>query len=150
MERIFCENIEQSTVENDLYRKVIYTGKYMQFVLMSVIDNIHLETHKDVDQFIKIEQGTGKAILNGIEYALEDGIGLIIPAGVEHKIINTGPNPLKLYSIYAPPEHPHGRIDVKNPDSLVGGNSLTEKLKRKYQKYKNKYILLKKKYKENI
>ena len=155
MAEIFHQNIEETTLENNLYRKVLYTGKYMQFVLMSVKDDIHLETHNKVDQFIRIEQGIGKAIIDNKEYNLKDGIGIIIPAGSAHKIINLGETPLKLYSIYAPPEHPSNRIDIVNPDKIEGKEDkeykedkevkiLVEKLYSKYMKYKNKYLQLKK------
>ncbi len=135
MSNIFYEDIEKNTLENDSYRKVVYTGK-MQFVYMSIkpLDDIHMETHDDHDQFFRFEGGIGKAIIDGKEYEIKDGIGLIVPAGVSHRIINTSEKEsLKLYSIYSPPEHPPGRLDVSNPD----------KMKQKYIKYKNKYLKLK-------
>ena len=137
MNNIFYEDVEANTKTNENYRKVVYTGK-MQFVYMSLkpLDDIHMEVHKDHDQFFRIESGNGKAIVNGSEYELKDGIGLIIPAGASHQIINTSNSePLKLYSIYAPAEHPPNRLDVSNPDKLAN----------KYLKYKNKYLNLKKK-----
>jgi mannose-6-phosphate isomerase-like protein (cupin superfamily) len=137
MNNIFYEDIEVNTKTNENYRKVVYTGK-MQFVYMSLkpLDDIHMEVHEDHDQFFRIESGIGKAIVNGSEYELKDGIGLIIPAGASHQIINTSNSePLKLYSIYAPAEHPPNRLDVSNPDKLAN----------KYLKYKNKYLNLKKK-----
>ncbi len=132
---VFYENIETNTIANTYYRKVVYTGK-MQFVYMSLkpLDTIHMEVHKDHDQFFRIEAGTGEAIVNGQTYKLNDGIGLIVPAGAKHKIINTSDTQdLKLYSIYTPPEHNPNRLDVDNPD----------RLKHKYLKYKNKYLKLK-------
>ncbi len=137
MNNIFYEDVEANTKSNENYRKVVYTGK-MQFVYMSLkpLDDIHMEVHEDHDQFFRIESGNGKAIVNGSEYELKDGIGLIIPAGASHQIINTSNSePLKLYSIYAPAEHPPNRLDVSNPDKLAN----------KYLKYKNKYLRLKKK-----
>lgn len=144
---IFYENVEEETKKNDLYRKVVYTGK-QQFVYMSIEpnDGIHLETHPDHDQFIRIEEGEGVAIINGEEYKLFDGIGIIIPAGYEHEIKNTSSEKkLKLYSIYSPPEHDKGKIDETNPDknNIVKTN---ENLQKKYLKYKKKYFLLKEKF----
>ena len=137
MDNIFYEDIEKNTLENDNYRKVVYTGK-MQFVYMSLkpLDDIHMEVHEDHDQFFRIEAGTGEAIVNGKSYKLNDGIGLIVPAGAKHQIKNISENEdLKLYSIYTPPEHKPNRLDVSNPDKLAN----------KYLKYKNKYLRLKKK-----
>jgi mannose-6-phosphate isomerase-like protein (cupin superfamily) len=133
---IFYENIEKNTITNNNYRKVVYTGK-MQFVYMSLkpLDDIHMEIHKEHDQFFRIEAGKGEAIINGQKYDLEDGIGFIISAGTPHQIINTSiDKDLKLYSIYCPPEHPPNRLDVNNPE---------KNLESKYTKYKNKYLKLK-------
>ncbi len=137
MNDIFYEDIEKNTINNENYRKVVYTGK-MQFVYMSLkpLDDIHIETHDEHDQFFRIEAGIGKAIVNNKEYELKDGVGLIVPAGASHRIINTSENQsLKLYSIYSPPEHPPNRLDINNPDKLLN----------KYIKYKNKYLKLKNK-----
>ncbi len=139
---VFYQNVEEMTLGNNLYRNVVYTGKEQQFVYMSIKpqDDIHKEIHPDHDQFIRIEKGQGIAIINGYNYDLYDGIGLIIPAGAQHQIINTSRNEdLKLYSIYSPPEHPNGRIDINNPDKKE-----VEQLKRKYLKYKKKYLSIRK------
>ena len=136
MDNIFYENIETNTIENTSYRKIVYTGR-MQFVYMSIkpMDNIHKEIHEEHDQFIRVEEGEGNAILNGKTYKLYDGIGLMIPAGIEHQITNTSKDKeLKLYTIYSPPEHKSGLIQEENPD----------KYKIKYLKYKSKYLNLKK------
>lgn len=105
----FTQNIEQLTLENDHFRKVLYTTKNSQLVLMSLLpgEEIGEEIH-DVDQFFRIESGLGKAVLNGIDHALEDGTAVIVPAGMKHNIINSGPTPLKLYTIYTPPHHRDG------------------------------------------
>ena len=121
-DKIFCENINDNTISNENYRKVVHTSKYMQFVYMSIKpqDNIHQEIHEKTDQFIRVEQGEGIAIINGKEYKLYDDIGIIIPAGCNHEIINTSNNKeLKLYSIYTPPEHPVDKIDINNPDKYI-------------------------------
>ena len=152
MTKIFYENIDDKTLENNLYREVLYTSKNQQFVVMSINpnDNIKMEVHKDHDQFIKIDKGMGIAIVDGTEYKLFEGIGIIIPAGTKHEIINSGIEKLKLYTIYSPPEHDNGEKDVNNPDKSI--NKLKESetdlnksdYKDNYLKYKNKY--LKKKY----
>lgn len=119
---IFCENINEQTLENKNYRKVVYTGKHMQLVYMNIkpLDNIHLETHEGHDQFIRIEKGNGVAILDNKKYELSDDIGIIIPDGIKHEIINTSKTEeLKLYSIYSPPEHPKNKIDLENPEHII-------------------------------
>ena len=131
----FYYNIEKSTDNNNNYRKVLYTSKNQQFVLMSLKpkEDIHMEVHKDHDQFIVVIKGTGIAIIEGKIYKLKDGIGLIIPAGSRHQIINNGKNKLKLYTIYSPPEHPDGLIQKLK-------SSQDKNFEKKYIKYKNKYL----------
>jgi mannose-6-phosphate isomerase-like protein (cupin superfamily) len=95
-----------------------------------------MEVHEHTDQFIRIEQGVGVAIINNIKYDLYNDIGFIVPAGTSHMIINTShTEKLKLYTIYAPPEHKPNEINVTNPDNYY---------KNKYMKYKHKYFLAKK------
>lgn len=109
----FHTNIEKKTLSNGYFREVLFTGPHSQLVVMSLKpgEDIGMETHGDVDQFIRVEAGSGKAVLNGKEHILEDGSAVVIPAGVEHNVVNTsGTEPLKLYSIYSPPEHPHGTV----------------------------------------
>lgn len=102
----YVTDLEKVTQENTNFRKVLYTAKNMQLVLMSLKpqEEIGEEVH-ELDQFIRLEEGKGKAVLNGEEYEIEDDWGVIIPAGMNHNIINTGEGDLKLYTIYAPPEH---------------------------------------------
>ena len=111
-------NIEKETLENENFRKVLYTANYSQLVVMSIEpgDDIGMEVH-GLDQFIRIEQGKGKAILNGEEYDIEDDFAIVIPAGVEHNIVNTGDVPLKLYTIYSPPEHKDGTVHRTKADA---------------------------------
>lgn len=107
----FRENIEKSTVENKHFRKVLYTGKNCQLVLMSLRpkEEIGLETHPDNDQFFRFEEGEGKCIIDGNEYAVEDGIAVIVPAGAKHNVINTSASTeLKMYTLYSPPHHKDG------------------------------------------
>ena len=107
----FRDNIEKSTTENSNFRKVLYTGKSCQLVLMSLKpkEEIGLETHPDNDQFFRFEQGEGKCIIDGSEYIVGDGIAIIVPAGAKHNVINTSASKeLKMYTIYSPPHHKDG------------------------------------------
>lgn len=116
----YVTNIESRTLENENYREVLFTSKGIQLVLMTIGpgDEIGLETHDDVDQFIRIEAGHGRAILDGREHALEDGSSVVIPAGTEHNIVNVSKSePLRLYSIYSPPEHPDGTVHRTKADA---------------------------------
>lgn len=106
-------NIEEKSLDNEFFREVLFTATNVQLVVMSLGpgEEIGLETHDDVDQFIRVEAGNGKAILDGKEHPLEDGSAVVVPAGTEHNIINTSQQePLKLYTIYSPPEHPDGTV----------------------------------------
>lgn len=103
----YIDNIEKSSLENTSFRKVLYTGKHSQLVLMRLApgEDIGEEVH-DVDQFFRIESGQGKAVLDGVEHSLEDGSAIVVPAGAMHNIINTSTQiDLKLYTIYSPPNH---------------------------------------------
>lgn len=109
----YVENIERLSLENENFRKVLYTAKHSQLVLMSLLpgEEIGMEVHPDQDQFLRVEQGTGKAILDGVEHALADGSAILVPAGTQHNIINASPSePMKLYTIYSPPHHRDGVI----------------------------------------
>lgn len=106
---IFKDNIEKLTISNNYYRKVICTTKTLQLVLMSLSpkEEIGAEVHKDVTQFFRVEKGHGVAIIKGKRYNLKDGDSIVVPGGTKHNIINTSSSEdLKLYTIYAPPEHP--------------------------------------------
>ena len=114
----FIANIDDITVENNNYRTTVWTGDHMQLTLMSIIPggDIGLEVHPDVDQFFRVEEGEGLVMVGSrqdrLEYQarIEDDFAFIVPAGKWHNVINTGDIPLKLYSIYAPPQHPPGTI----------------------------------------
>ncbi|HPD55437.1 MAG TPA: cupin domain-containing protein [Candidatus Paceibacterota bacterium] len=109
----FFGHIEKDTLENENFRKVLYTGKHCQLVLMGLQPNeeIGMEVHPDNDQFFRFETGTGKVIIDGNEYNVTDGDAIIVPAGAEHNVINTSDSePLKLYTIYAPPHHQDGVV----------------------------------------
>ena len=108
----FLTDIETKTLENENFREVLYTAPHLQLVVMSILpgEEIGLETHDGIDQFIRVEAGQGKAILNGEEHPLSDGVSVVIPSGVEHNVVNVGDEAMKLYSIYTPPEHRDGTI----------------------------------------
>ena len=107
-------NIEKETLENNNFRKVLYTGKYSQLVVMSLKpgEEIGNEIHKTVDQFFRVEQGQAKVILNNgeEEFNVSEDEVFIVPAGNWHNVINNGDKDLKLYTIYSPPNHPAGTI----------------------------------------
>lgn len=114
-------NIENDTLENNNFRKVVWTGKFLQVVLMTLNpgEDIGVETHENVDQFFRIESGEGKAYINGEDFDLEDGVSVVVPAGTEHNLINTGSEPMRLYTIYTPPNHIDGRIHETKADAIA-------------------------------
>jgi mannose-6-phosphate isomerase-like protein (cupin superfamily) len=108
----YTGNIEQEALENEAFRKVVYTSAYMQLVVMSIPagESIGEETHGQ-DQFLRIEEGEGRAVLDGVEHMLSDGFAVVVPAGTLHSIFNTSSSePLKLYSLYSPPHHADGTL----------------------------------------
>ncbi len=108
MKKGFKTSIEKETLKNTDFRRVLYTGKYSQLVLMSLKPNeeIGMETHNTVDQFFRFEEGEGKVIIDQTEYKVKDGDAVIVPSGAKHNVINTSSQKaLKLYTIYSPPEH---------------------------------------------
>lgn len=113
----YITNIEQETLKNTHYRTVLYTAKNSQLVLMSIEpgDEIGEETHH-LDQFIRLEQGQANVVLDGVEHVVAEDWAIIIPAGTKHNVINTGNVPLKLYTIYSPPEHKDGTVHVRKAD----------------------------------
>ncbi|AOY75843.1 cupin [Clostridium formicaceticum] len=121
----YVVNIEEATKQNDFYRIALWTGEYLQLTLMSINvgDDIGLEIHEDHDQFIRIEEGQGIVMMGDRKDQLDfkaevyDDYAIFIPAGKWHNLINTGCTPLKLYSIYAPPEHPRGTIHRTKADA---------------------------------
>jgi mannose-6-phosphate isomerase-like protein (cupin superfamily) len=118
----FNANIEKDTVENSNFRKVLYTGKHSQLVLMSLKpkEEIGMEVHPDNDQFFRIEKGQGTCIIDGNEYALRDGSAIVVPAGAEHNVINTSDTEdFKLYTIYAPAHHKDGIVRTTKADAVA-------------------------------
>ena len=108
----FCDDIEKLTEENQDFRRVLYTGKHLQLVLMTLQpgEEIGEEVHQDRDQFFRIEEGSGMIDIDGVENPVEDDIAVIVPAGARHNVRNTGDEPLQFYTIYGPPEHKDGIV----------------------------------------
>ena len=118
----FNTNIEKDTLENNNFRKVLYTGKHSQLVLMSLKPNeeIGMEVHPDNDQFFRFEKGQGKCIIDGNEYDLSDGSVIVVPAGAQHNIINVSEtDELKLYTIYSPAHHKDGIIRATKEEAMA-------------------------------
>lgn len=116
----FKSNIEKDTLENNNFRKVLYTGKHLQLVLMSlkVGEDIGEEIHPNNDQFFRFESGIGKCVIDGNEYKVKDGDVIIVPAGAKHNIINADTKTeLKMYTLYGPPNHQDGTIRITKEDA---------------------------------
>jgi len=114
----FVKDIESIAVKNEAFRRVLYTANNCQLVVMALKPNeeIGAEVHT-LDQFFRVEEGTGEAILNGARTAIQAGFAVVVPAGAKHNIINTGRVPLKLYTIYAPPNHRDGIVHHTREDA---------------------------------
>ena len=108
----FVDNIEKLTEDNDLFRRVLYTGHNLQLVLMAIQpgEEIGEEVHDDRDQFFRIEQGQGEVWIDDVCNKVKADDGVIVPQGAKHNVINTGKEPLRLYTIYGPPEHKDGTV----------------------------------------
>ncbi|MES2985520.1 MAG: cupin domain-containing protein [Patescibacteria group bacterium] len=121
MKKGFHTNIEKDTIENSNFRKVLYTAKHMQLVLMSLKPNedIGSEVHPDNDQFFRFDKGEGKVIVGETEYLVKDGDTVIVPAGTEHNVINTSSDEdLKLYTIYTPSHHKDGIVRATKQEAM--------------------------------
>jgi len=103
----FVTDIEKDTIKNDDYRRVLFTARNLQVVVMSIPPggDIGMEVHEAIDQFIRVEKGKGKVILNGKEEQISDGFAFVVPQGTEHNLVNDGDEDLKVYTIYSPPNH---------------------------------------------
>lgn len=117
----FIENIEQLTLDNSNFRQVLYTGQNIQLVLMTLQpgEEIGREVHDDRDQFFRIESGAGEVEIDGVVHAIKDDDGIIVPAGAEHNLVNTGAEPMRLYTVYGPPEHKEGTLHATKADADV-------------------------------
>jgi mannose-6-phosphate isomerase-like protein (cupin superfamily) len=114
----FVQDIEDLTGANEMFRRVLYTTKYCQLVLMALKpkEDIGAEVHT-LDQFFRVEEGTGEAVLDGVRTSIEAGFVILVPAGTNHNITNTGSGPMKLYTIYAPPNHRDGVMHQTRADA---------------------------------
>ncbi|HYX33496.1 MAG TPA: cupin domain-containing protein [Oligoflexus sp.] len=115
----FVADIEQLTLENSNFRKVLYTGKNLQLVLMTLQpgEDIGEEKHDDRDQFFRVEQGYGEIMIDGHRSEVKADDAMIVPAGAMHNVINRGDQPLRLYTLYGPPEHREGTVHVTKDDA---------------------------------
>lgn len=115
----FCDDIEKLTEENQDFRRVLYTGRNLQLVLMTLQpgEEIGEEVHEDRDQFFRIEEGEGVIDIDGVENLVEDDIAVIVPAGARHNVRNTGDEPLQFYTIYGPPEHKDGIVQATKAEA---------------------------------
>lgn len=108
----YVDDIEKATLDNEDFRRVLYTGQHLQLVLMTLPPgcDIGSEVHDDRDQFFRIEKGEGEIHIDGVANKVEDDFAVIVPAGARHNVVNTGAEPLKLYTLYGPPEHKEGIV----------------------------------------
>ena len=116
----FVQNIESLAIQNEDFRRVLYTAKSCQLVVMALKpkEEIGAEVHK-LDQFLRVEEGTGEAVLDGIRTPISAGFAVLVPAGMNHNIINTGNVPMKLYTLYAPPNHRDGVVHHTRAEAVT-------------------------------
>lgn len=117
----YSVDIEKATLQNEFFRQVLFTGKHMQLVVMTLKpgEDIGKEVHDHVDQFIRVEAGTGESVMDGETTALSDGMSIVIPAGAEHNVTNTSSSePMRLYTLYSPPNHPDGTIHKTREEAM--------------------------------
>jgi mannose-6-phosphate isomerase-like protein (cupin superfamily) len=118
-------DVEKATLDNENFRTVLFTGEHTQLTVMRLLpgEEIGWEAHHDRDQFLRLEQGTGRVEFGAAEtavdetHAIQDAWAVVVPAGVWHNVVNTGDDDLKLYSLYSPPEHPDGTVHVTKADA---------------------------------
>lgn len=117
----YVDDIEAATRRNTDFRRVLYTGSNLQLVLMTLQpgEEIGEETHDDRDQFFRIEEGKGEVLIDGRRHAVQDDSAVIVPAGARHNVVNSGPAPLKLYTLYGPPEHRDAVVHRTRSDAVV-------------------------------
>ncbi len=122
MKKGFNANLEAETRKNTDFRRVLYTGKYSQLVLMRLKpgEEIGEETHDDVDQFFRFEEGEGAVVIDGVKHVVKDGSGAVVPSGAKHNVVNTSKTAdLKLYTIYSPPEHQDKIVRKTKQDAMT-------------------------------
>jgi mannose-6-phosphate isomerase-like protein (cupin superfamily) len=117
--RGFVGDIEELTEDNSDFRRVLYTGKNLQLVLMAIQpgEEIGDEIHMDRDQFFRIEKGKGEVVINGQRSKIKSDVAIIVPAGARHNIVNTGDKPLRFYTLYSPPQHRDGTLQTTKADA---------------------------------
>ena len=115
----FVDNIERLTTANTDFRRVLYTGRHLQLVLMSLQpgEEIGAEVHEDRDQFFRVEEGSGEVHIDGVRHPIKDDDAIVVPAGARHNVVNTGPSPLRVYTVYGPPEHKDGVVHPTKADA---------------------------------
>jgi mannose-6-phosphate isomerase-like protein (cupin superfamily) len=125
----YVQNIESISVKNENFRQVLYTAKNCQLVVMALNpkEEIGMEVH-ELDQFFRVEEGIGEAVLDGIHKMISAGFAVLVPAGTNHNIINTGTTPMKLYTLYSPPNHRDGvihktRAEAEKDDEQFDGKT---------------------------
>lgn len=125
----FVQDIEEIAVKNEMFRSVLYTAKHFQLVVMALnpMEDIGFEVHH-LDQFFRVESGSGEAVLDGVSTSIRAGFAVLVPAGTTHNIINTGDVPMKLYTLYSPPNHRDGvvhrtRDDAEKDDEHFDGKT---------------------------
>jgi mannose-6-phosphate isomerase-like protein (cupin superfamily) len=125
----FVDDIEDLTEQNSDFRRVLYTGRNLQLVLMAIEpgEEIGEEVHPDRDQFFRIEKGKGEAWIDGHKTNIEGDFAIVVPAGARHNIKNTGEKPLKLYTLYGPPEHADDTVHVTKADAMAAKEHFTGK-----------------------
>ena len=118
--RGFVDNIEALTTGNSDFRRVLYTGRHLQLVLMSLKpgEEIGEEVHADRDQFFRVEAGAGEVLIDGVRRPIKDDDAIVVPAGARHNVINTGAGPLRVYTVYGPPEHKDGVVHPTKADAV--------------------------------
>ena len=115
----YCADLEEQTIANNDFRRVVYTGKHLQLVLMSLApgEEIGEEVHEDRDQFFRFEEGEGVVLIDGKENRVEDDFAVIVPAGARHNVKNTSDEPLQFYTLYGPPEHKDGVVQATKEEA---------------------------------
>lgn len=115
----FVNNIEKIAEDNQNFRQVLYTGQNCQLVVMSLNpgEEIGMEVHQ-LDQFLRVESGSGQAILDEVVHEITSGFGIVVPAGANHNLVNTGTAPMKIYTVYSPPNHLDGTIHTTKTDAV--------------------------------
>ena len=114
----YVDDIEKVTEDNEDYRRVVYTGHHLQLVLMTLRpgEEIGEEVHPDRDQFFRFEKGHGEVVIDGVTHQVKADFGVVVPAGAKHNVINTGHKPLRLYTLYGPPEHRKDVVQATKAD----------------------------------